>query len=183
MKQTNEEKIQKTAKTLENNENSSNSNSETYQILKNDPKIIEEGRINNKIDGQKKDNEGIYPTIKRSNSIKLYKKHKKLKVQKEEKNKEKNKNDNIDKKPQNEIIVKEKEKPEISKIGKKVSFLPNFLSIIDVESYKKFNAENTCKDPFEDPEFLNSIYSTHIKSNGDNNKKDNAYCSCACFIF
>ena len=36
-------------------------------------------------------------------------------------------------------------------VSKKVKFLQdNFVTIINVESFKKFNAENTSKDPYED---------------------------------
>ena len=51
-------------------------------------------------------------------------------------------------------------------LSKKVRFLPeNFVTIIDVESFKKFNAENTSKDPYED------AAETKVSFN------------CTCFIF
>ena len=51
------------------------------------------------------------------------------------------------------------------KIKKKVKFLePNFVRIIEVESYKKFNEENTSKDPFD--------FAKQIEG------KENVLCSC-----
>ena len=59
-----------------------------------------------------------------------------------------------------ENIVKEKEK--------KVKFLePEFVQIIEVESYKKYNMENTCKDPFFP----------------DDKKEEKTKFMCSCFIF
>ena len=55
---------------------------------------------------------------------------------------------------------------------KKVKFMePMFVNIIEVESYKKFNEENTSKDPYE-------------YSNESNNRNDNKeYVMCSCFVF
>ena len=175
----------KNEKNQESNEMLSNNNSETYQIVKNEkPKIYEEKKNNNYIDNELKNGkEDMTPRIKRSNSIKLYKRHKFLK---EQKKKEKNNNEDLKKGIEDENIIKEKEKPEVSKKGKKVSFLePNFVTIIDVESYKKFNAENTCKDPFEDPEFLNNISNINKNEQIHENPQENAkaYCSCVCLVF
>ena len=51
---------------------------------------------------------------------------------------------------------------------KKVKFLePEFVHIIEVESYKKFNEENTSKDPF----FV------------DETKENKTKVMCSCFIF
>ncbi len=59
-----------------------------------------------------------------------------------------------------ENIEKEKEK--------KVKFLePEFVQIIEVESYKKYNMENTCKDPFFP----------------DDKKEEKTKFMCSCFIF
>ena len=59
-----------------------------------------------------------------------------------------------------ENIEKEKEK--------KVKFLePEFVQIIEVESYKKYNMENTCKDPFFP----------------DDKKEEKTKFICSCFIF
>ena len=67
------------------------------------------------------------------------------------------------------------------------------MTIIDVESFKKFNAENTCKDPFEDLEFLknvnnininnNNINNNNIKKGEEDNRKERVKCSCTCSIF
>ena len=57
---------------------------------------------------------------------------------------------------------KEKEKE------KKVKFLePEFVQIIEVESYKKYNVENTSKDPYF----------------ADEKKENKANVMCSCFIF
>ena len=59
-----------------------------------------------------------------------------------------------------ENIEKEKEK--------KVKFLePEFVQIIEVESYKKYNMKNTCKDPFFP----------------DDKKEEKTKFMCSCFIF
>ena len=59
-----------------------------------------------------------------------------------------------------ENIEKEKEK--------KVKFLePEFVQIIEIESYKKYNMENTCKDPFFP----------------DDKKEEKTKFMCSCFIF
>ena len=58
--------------------------------------------------------------------------------------------------------------------NKKVTFSEtNFLILINVESYKKYNAENTCDDPFEN------------NKNNDKNQKNNddVAVTCSCFIF
>ena len=76
------------------------------------------------------------------------------------------------------------------KENKKVTFIePDFFTIIDVESYKKFNAENTCKDPFEDMDFLNNInnlnninINNNNKKNEENDGKERINCSCLCNI-
>ena len=98
-------------------------------------------------------------TLKRSNSIKLYKKHKKEQERRNSLKKE-NEKDTKDKTGDifNVSVVNGTKMPgKGSKNGKqkKVAFLPNFVTIIDVESYKKFNEENTCKDPFENMEIIN----------------------------
>ena len=63
-----------------------------------------------------------------------------------------------------------------------MAFLPNFVTIIDVESYKKFNAENTCKDPFENMEIVNGHI--NIKNNNDDDEADGkTKVLCSCFIY
>ena len=165
-------------------------NSESYQIMKNQkPKIDSKGKkvlINFEEKKESDDIELTKKTLKRSNSIKLYKKHKK---EKEENINEYNDNTKNIKNNQNLFKGPERKK---SENVKKVKFLePNFLTIIDVESYKKFNAENTCKDPFEDLEFLNSInnvnnYNINININNKKNddvEKEKVNCSCTCSVF
>ena len=138
-----------------------NSNSESYQIMKNQtPKINSQGQktLINYEDNKNIDNDNIIisKTLERTDSLKLYKKHKK---EKEDKN-----NDliNVNKKGiiRKESLFKKQAKSnnDNKKENKRVTFLePEFLTIIDVESYKKFNAENTCKDPFEDLDYLNNL--------------------------
>ena len=112
-------------------------------------------------------------TLKRSNSIKLYKKHAR----------EKERRESLKKKSDKQILqdisnierVKKTNKP-----AKKVAFSPDLVEIIDVESYKKFNEENTCKDPFDNMEFVNGT----IKINhNDDEANGKAKALCTCFIF
>ena len=123
-------------------------------------------------------------TLKRSNSIKLYKKHKKEQERRNSLKKE-NEKDTKDKTGDifNVSVVNGTKMPRKgSKNGKqkKVAFLPNFVTIIDVESYKKFNEENTCKDPFDNMEFVNGT----IKINhNDDEANGKAKALCTCFIF
>jgi hypothetical protein len=126
-------------------------------------------------------------TIKRSNSIKLYKRHKK---ENERRNNLKNENSKDIKETKDKTgnifdatekyVSKRKSKNSKNNRGKKVAFLPNFVTIIDVESYKKFNEENTCKDPFENMEIVNGhINIKKINENPDN--KEKVLCSCGIF--
>ena len=74
---------------------------------------------------------------------------------------------------QNEFYkIYDKKKIKREKKIKRVKFLqPIFINIIEVESYKKFNEENTSKDPYE-------------YSNESNNRNDNKeYVMCSCFVF
>ena len=118
-------------------------------------------------------------TFKRSNSIKLYKKHQKDKQRRESLKNEsikELKNEDI----YNSILDNNDSKRIIKTTKKKVEFLPNFLTIIDVESYKKFNAENTCKDPFDNPDFLNGNINL---INNDDEDEGKTRLNCSCFIF
>ena len=123
-------------------------------------------------------------TLKRSNSIKLYKKHKKEQERRNSLKKE-NEKDTKDKTGDifNVSVVNGTKMPRKgSKNGKqkKVAFLPNFVTIIDVESYKKFNEENTCKDPFENMEIINGRI--NIKKNDDEaDGKARVLCSCVIY--
>ena len=118
-------------------------------------------------------------TIKRSNSIRLYKRQHKEKERRESLKKE-----SLNDEEKDEVLNATPDKNESNRAckttKKKVTFLPNFLTIIDVESYKKFNEENTCKDPFDDPNFLNG----HINLNYNDDEEDGkTRLQCSCFIF
>ena len=125
-------------------------------------------------------------TIKRSNSIKLYKRHQKEK-EKEKRNSIKKENEKDTKEQSGDIfnisVNDANKKPNKSSKNvkqKRVVFLPNFITIIDVESYKKFNEENTCKDPFENMELING--QLNIKNNDDDSDgKSRVLCSCNIF--
>ena len=108
--------------------------------------------------------------ILRSNSVELYKKHnqKKKKTINESNTKiNNNGNDIIEIIDKNNIL-------KIGKSNKKVSFLKSqFVTIIDVESYKKYNQENTCKDPYEG--IINNLDIEH-------NINENERVVCSCFI-
>ena len=102
----------------------------------------------------------------RKSSISLYK-NKKLqkKIEKIVKETQGNLNSNIDKQQTTN-------KGKVS--TKKVTFSKtNFLNIINVESYKKYNAENTCEDPFEDIK----------KTDKNQQSNDHVNVNCTCFIF
>jgi len=129
---------------------------------------------------------------KRRNSVSLYKKKKKDKEKEKEKSmntKHSTKNiktiklDNIyDINEKNTKVNVKRSKSSRNIKGKKVTFQnPNFVTIIDVESYKKYN-ENTCKDPFGN--FLN-YYSEILNSNNDDDEDDDGKerVRCSCFIF
>ena len=166
-----------------------NNKAESYRITKNEKmKANHKGNKKCLIDYEenKEDNENALITRrKRSNSINLYKKRRK--------NKERNIKKRISRKDLGSNIEKESKiakKSSKNIRGKKVSFLkPNFVTIIDVESYKKYNEENTCKDPFEDMEFSNNMNLDHIKKNNSRNIEDEEEIDgkervqCTCFIF
>ena len=125
-----------------------------------------------------------YPLFKRirSSSVDLYKRHKR-----EKKNQDNNDliriddNSNKNKKNDNFInnninINKKNSNLKNEKKIRKVSFQePNFVTIIDVESNKKYNEANTSKDPYDDL----------LKNNNNNGKKDNENekVVCSCFVF
>ena len=118
-------------------------------------------------------------SLRRSNSINMYKKQQKAK----------NKKDSLKKRSLKEInevsivncvLENNGEKKASKPSKKKVVFLPNFLTVIDVESYKKFNEENTCKDPFDDMEFINGQLKLKIKDDDSDGK---ARAVCSCYIF
>ena len=112
-------------------------------------------------------------TLKRSNSIKLYKKHAREKERRESLKKESDKQILQDK--SNIGRVKKTNKP-----AKKVAFSPDLVEIIDVESYKKFNEENTCKDPFDNMKFINGTISVN---HNDDEEDGKAKVLCSCSIY
>ena len=150
---------------------------------------IQTSKINDKSptkNGSKKDDEDddfVLPvkTIKRSNSIKLYKKHQKDKAKKLNVRKDSKKNtkggDIFD--GAEEDGTKRPNKSTKNIRQKKVVFPPNFVTIIDVESYKKFNEENTCKDPFENMEIINGRININ---NNDEESDGKARVLCSCLI-
>ena len=189
-----------------------NNNDESYQTMKPE-KIKVEAKGSKKClinyEEIKNDVENIPPrrARKRSDSVDLYKKHKRDKEKKSRPAKESNKsiksikgnatnnNNNAAKdEDQNDVNIKIINKSPKNGKGKKVTFQkPNFITIIDVESYKKFNEENTCKDPFEDLEFLQNInnfnnFNINININNSNkideenaeegDGKERVMCSC-----
>lgn len=117
------------------------------------------------------------------NSIILYRDHDKAKKTKKiksdeenQKNEEEDNNDNNialnnNRPPRASMEKKTKSRTKKTKDGrvvtKRVLFMePNFVEIIDVESYKQFNLENTSKDPYYDD----------VQEG-----KDNVKCTCAIF--
>ena len=128
-----------------------------------------------------------YPLFKRirSSSVDLYKRHKREKKNQENNNiiriddnsNKNNKNDNFINNNINCISInKINSNIKNEKKIRKVSFQePNFVTIIDVESYKKYNEANTSKDPYDDL----------LKNNNNNGKKDNENekVVCSCFVF
>ena len=112
--------------------------------------------------------------LKRSNSVDIYKKRKEKKLKNNQEN-----NDNI-------IIENDKSEFKNGKKIKRVTFLkPKFVTIIDVESYKKFNMENTSKDPIEYLLNNNNINANNNNKINDNNKNENdkERVVCSCYIF
>ena len=77
------------------------------------------------------------------------------------------------------LIIKKRKKNKNT--NKKVSFPKDFLTIIDVESYKKYNEENTCKDPFENMEFVNGRLINTKKNDDEPHGKASVLCSCVFF--
>lgn len=161
-----------------------NNNIESYQIIKN-VKRRASSRGSNKClinydDYRNDEDDTCIRTRKRSDSIKLYKKHKR-----DRENHLRNNNNQINS-SDTENEKKFKIKSTKNLMNKKVSFLePNFVTIIDVESYKKYNEENTCKDPFEDIEIINNMKIDHIEPHTNGNEivdgKESVHCSCSIF--
>ena len=97
--------------------------------------------------------------ILRSNSVDLYKKHNQKKKAITENNNKIDNNGNED-------------KNNTGKSNKKVTFSKSkFVTIIDVKSYKQYNKENTCKDPYE-------IINNNLDSGNNVNENEKVVCSC-----
>ena len=182
-----------------NLDNMHNNNKESYLILKHKKIKIDRPIKNKSILNFEviKNNEEDIPDIrtrKRSDSVDLYKK-KRREREKENKNKKESKkestknvkinnNSNIYNISEN-INTKKSSKSLKNGKEKKVSFPKNFVTILDVESYKKFNFENTCKDPFEDSEFLEKIQNGLIRLDDKEEEEPDgkARVNCSCFIY
>ena len=159
-----------------------NNNSEDFQNIQSHTiKAVNMKKIKffkNYVQMDEDEENSFYNKLKRSNSVDLYKKHKEKQLKKQKENN----NDNNNK---IEPMTEEKKinKNDNNKNGKKVTFLKtNFVTIIDVESYKKFNQENTSKDPYD--ELVNN--NNNINNNKDDNEKnDNGKekVVCSCFIY
>ena len=127
----------------------------------------------NYVEMDENDESFINKALKRSNSVELYKKH--------NKKKKLNKNKDINELSENVKIDDKNEKN--GKKCKKVSFLrPKFVTIIEVESYKKFNGENTSKDPFEDL-IKNNNVNNNVNNNENKTDNNKEKVVCSCFIF
>jgi hypothetical protein len=185
-------------------------NNESYQIMKNH-RIKSERNKRKKPTGKKEEvkqeevkneDDGIDENInidvirKRSNSVKLYKKQKKERERKNklrESSKNVKMNENIfEVQGSNKNMNKKLNKSSKNVREKRVTFKKQHLvEIIDVESYKKFNEDNTYQDPFDDPEFvkkLNQLNNNNIKNqnmNDNENEIDDGKerVNCSCFIF
>ena len=161
---------------MENNPNNKQA------IIKDKDENIQEKILNLENDNNENEEEPVIPKrgVKRYNSLNLYKKQQK----KKHKNDSINNNNEVKEENNNNAPIENNEVEKINKlIKKKVVFLPNFLTIIDVESFKKFNFENTCKDPFDNMLLLNDNISLNYK-NGDDDELDgktNLLCSCSIF--
>ena len=162
-----------------------NNKIESYKIMKNinlkssvkgGPKcLINYEEIRN-------DDDTSIHTRKRSDSIKLAKKHKRDREIRNSLRKMNDSNNKMNSENENDKIFTKKSSKNVR--SKKVTFLePNFITIIDVESYKKYNEENTCKDPFEDMEFINNMKIEHIYTNNNeiDDGKERVHCSCSIF--
>ena len=171
-------------------ENSNNNNNNIItQKAPNDKQIITKDQNdqnqsqNSKNEKSGNTEERVIPKrgFKRSNSINLYKKQQKEKHKKESSinNNEEVKEENVNNAP-----LEDNGAEKLNKLNKKkVMFLPDFLTIIDVESYKKFNAENTCKDPFDNLELLNGTIISKNKDGDDDEIDGKTTLQCSCFIF
>ena len=174
-----------------------NNNDESYLAAKNQ-KIKGENMKKKKgsINYEEEKNDEYIPdprTRKRSNSVDLYKKQKREREKKNKNNKESNKNVKLNNnniyevaESTNPITIRKSSKNIKNGKEKRVTFPKKFVTIIDVESYKKFNEENTSKDPFEDMEFLKNLKIDNInnkKFEDDEEDDGKARATCSCLIY
>ena len=186
---------QETKNQLKENENLDiiiNNNIETYQIMKNKKvKIDVKGKKTALINYEEiKNNEEDIPLLrkrKRSNSVDLYKKQKREREKKNKLKKDSTKNvkESNTASPEDANSPTKRPNKNSKYKDKKVSFPKDFVTVIDVESYKQFNIENTSKDPFDDLEFLKNInninnYNINININNkvEDDGKERVMCSC-----
>jgi hypothetical protein len=164
-----------------------NNREESYRIIRNQKMTVNhKGNKKCLIDYEenKDNNDTSIAKRKRSNSINLYKKQRK---NKERRNKKRVSRKELEKSIEKENKIEKQNSNNLR--NKKVTFLkPHFVTIIDVESYKKFNMENTCKDPFEDMEYINNMNLDHINKNIKNiedeeegDGKERLQCTCSIF--
>ena len=182
-------------KEIENIDMILDNNEESYLIMK--YQKIKRDKIGNKkclmnYEEMKNSDEDIsnLKTRRRSDSVDLYKKHKRERDKRSKTLKRSSKNlklnSNLCDIPENEDLNMNKKSTKNIRNGKekKVYFPKKFVSIIDVESYKKYNEENTSKDPFEDMEFLkklnnmNNLDIKHINEGNGDDGKERVNCSC-----
>jgi hypothetical protein len=174
-----------------------NNNDESYLVSKNQ-KIKGEGPKKKKgtINYEEVKNDEYFPdprTRKRSNSVDLYKKQRREREKKNKNNKESNKNVKLNNnniyeisESSNPITIKKSSKNVKNGKEKRVTFSKKLVTFIDVESYKKFNEENTSKDPFEDMEFLKNLKIDNISNKicvDDEEEDGKARANCSCFIY
>ena len=175
-----------------------NNNTESYKNTKQQKNKGEtSGKKKNSINEELDNIDEEIPDIKirkRSDSVNLYKKKK---MEKEKRNKSIKENNKRQSSKINDIysvsesinIKKSSMYVKNSKI-KKVNFSKNFVSIIEVDSYKKYNEENTYKDPLDDLDMLRKIVNKKIKKNNNKKKKEQeqekddgkARANCSCLI-
>ena len=122
-------------------------------------KKINNARGYEQINENEDENYILHHKFHRSNSVDIYKKHKM------KKNNKTNKNDDI---------------YECFRTNKKVSFLkPQFITIIEVESYKKYNELNTIKDPYAEIfKNLGNKNNNNMNNKQKENGKESINCSC-----
>lgn len=116
-------------------------------------------------------------------NVKAIKRNKFYKSRQKNKQKKRNLNKDTIEESKNEDVfnqVPENSEKKSKTTKKKVSFLRNYVTIIDVESYKKFNFLNAYEDPYED---ALSMFGNINLLNEEDEEDENTRLNCACFIF